>query len=338
MKIFTPFKHALVLTLSLMALMPLAQINAQVSIDATNFPDEAFRNWLLDANNIKGYGADGVLTATEIAEIDDIYINGSLSTSVSDIADMTGIEYFTALKSLTCFRNKITSLDLSKNTALKTLGITGNPLTSLTVNDDLEQFLCGQDQDLSIFNISRFTKLTLLSIRDVDLTSIDLSVFPKLEYLFLQNLKLTTLDLSNNTELQWLRCFGNQLTSLDLSNNPKLNKIECYHNLIRGAGMDVLVNSLPTVTDGLILAYQDETPIGNEMTAEQVATAKAKGWQVQWDPNGTYDWQDYPETNGVNAVQMSQKAAEWYSLDGRRVQQPAQKGIFVTNGRKVMVK
>lgn len=45
------------------------------------------------------------------------------------------------------------------------------------------------------------------------------------------------------------------------------------------------------------------------------------------------------ETTGINAVSSSadKTDAEWYDLSGRRVAQPA-KGIYVKNGRKVIVK
>ena len=44
----------------IVALMAIASgVQAQVAVNATNFPDENFRNWLLDPDNINGYGADG---------------------------------------------------------------------------------------------------------------------------------------------------------------------------------------------------------------------------------------------------------------------------------------
>ena len=45
------------------------------------------------------------------------------------------------------------------------------------------------------------------------------------------------------------------------------------------------------------------------------------------------------ETAGINAViaAADKMDGEWYDLSGRRVAQPA-KGIYVKNGRKVIVK
>ena len=57
-----------------------------------------------------------------------------LNVGKKGISDLTGIEYFTELKSLSCNNNNITSLDLSKNTALKSLSGYGNQYTIEIVN------------------------------------------------------------------------------------------------------------------------------------------------------------------------------------------------------------
>ncbi|MBO5583033.1 MAG: hypothetical protein J5942_00895 [Prevotella sp.] len=45
------------------------------------------------------------------------------------------------------------------------------------------------------------------------------------------------------------------------------------------------------------------------------------------------------ETTGISAVKTAadSKDGEWYDLSGRRVGQPA-KGIYVKNGKKVVIK
>ncbi len=66
-------------------------------INATNFPDANFRNWLL----AQDYGKDTYLIGEEI---DTIY---ELSPRALDIADMTGVEHFTSLQRLNCELNNI---------------------------------------------------------------------------------------------------------------------------------------------------------------------------------------------------------------------------------------
>lgn len=95
------------------------------------------------------------------------------------------------------------------------------------------------------------------------------------------------------TELNSLNFDGNYgITAVDVSNNKKLTNISCYKNQLRGANMDNFVKSLPTVTGGELYVYDCEDlsyPDGNEMTPEQVAAAKKKGWTVYvYDNYSTY--------------------------------------------------
>ena len=60
----------------------------------------------------------------------------SLDVNGQNIADLTGIEAFTALTYLNCSYNLLTSLDVSQNTALTYLNCFGNQLTSLDVSQN----------------------------------------------------------------------------------------------------------------------------------------------------------------------------------------------------------
>ncbi|MFR0796580.1 MAG: hypothetical protein ACLSHG_10055 [Oscillospiraceae bacterium] len=54
-----------------------------------------------------------------------------LNCSNYGIADLTGIEYFTELVALNCENNKLTALDVSKNTHLSEIYCGGNQLATL---------------------------------------------------------------------------------------------------------------------------------------------------------------------------------------------------------------
>ncbi len=95
-----------------------------IEVNEHTFPDENFRNWILE----QSYGADSFLTVTELAAVKGINVNGK------QIADLTGIEYFTALTSLSCNNNKLTSLDVSNNTQLEMLYCSDNNLSSLDLS------------------------------------------------------------------------------------------------------------------------------------------------------------------------------------------------------------
>jgi len=143
-----------------------------------------------------------------------------------------------------------------------------------------------------------FTELEALNCYGNDsLTSLDVRHNKALKVLFCSNNQLTELDLSENTALEELYCSFNQLTTLDLSNNKRLKILECDRNVIRNEGMDALINSLPTVTEGALNVYRFENFTSNKLMAEQAQAARNKGWKPKiWD--GT-TWQDFDGEVGV---------------------------------------
>ena len=113
-------------------------IRRGLKITGTTFPDKNFRDYVSGLNA----GKDGYLLRSEIASITSMDVNNM------GIKDLTGIEYFTALKSLVCFLNELTSLDVSGNTNLEYLDCSANKLTSLVVsrtinpNTNLKEVRC----------------------------------------------------------------------------------------------------------------------------------------------------------------------------------------------------
>ena len=263
-----------------------------VAIDATNFPDENFRNWLL----AQDYGADGKLTSAEIAGVEEIDVQEK------EIADLTGIAYFTNLIALNCSLNQLTTLDVSNNTALTFMDCSENQLTTLDLSNNtaLNVLYCYNNQ-LTALDVSKNTALYILDCSRNQLKALDVSNNTYLNILYCGDNQLTALDVSNNTELSGIKCNGNQLTVLDVSTNALLNYFECYDNAIRGEGMKILVNSLPTFSadsGGSLVVYNEsgDTPDRNRITTAQVKVATDKGWMVF-----NSDWMDYagePEANG----------------------------------------
>ena len=221
-----------------------------IAIDETNFPDENFRSWVL----AQDYGQDGVLTEAEIAGVTEIDV------SSQSIADLTGIEYFTALTSLACYGNQLTSLDVSKNTALTELYCGTNQLTALDVskNTALTELHCISNQ-LTALDVSKNTALTELNCVSNQLTALDVSKNTKLTELNCEKNQLTELDVSKNTTLMVLWCYSNQLTALDVSKNTALKSLHCSSNQL--TALDVSKN---TALTGLYCN-------GNQLTALDVS-------------------------------------------------------------------
>ena len=291
-------------------------VTTGIAIDAANFPDENFRNWILSQD----YGADGVLTEEEIAKI------FMIDVSLKNIADLKGIEFFTALDQLSCHGNQLTSLDISKNSALDVLDCHNNQLASLDVsmNTTLYSLYCDHNQIASL-DVSENTKLKWLNCSSNQLTSLDVTNNTLLEDLICDANQLGSLDVSKNTVLVYLSCNNTQLTSLNVSNNLKLDKLYCCNNMINGTAMDALISGLPN----RICSFYAISPFSgiehNIVTKTQVAAAKEKGWTTYYFSENDR-WEEYegsePELTPVDngeIVDLGTEISEDTNLDGNVV-------------------
>ena len=143
-----------------------------VAIDATNFPDGAFRQYVAD-NFDKD--KDGALNQTERNAVKEIRISNSGCTSLQ------GLKYFSKLTDLFCSDNNLTELDVSENPELGRLICYNNSLTSL--------------------NLNKNTKLRSLNCNNNKLTVLDLRENKSLSWLRCKNNCLTSLDLRTNPQI-----------------------------------------------------------------------------------------------------------------------------------------
>ena len=205
--------------------MPATNVNVAVAferpIDSINFPDEKFRNYLLT----QSYGNDGWLSDNEIASVISIDVNEK------EIADLTGIEHFTALTTLRCEMNNLTAIDVSHNTALKVLSLSSNQITTLDVSNNtaLVSLNCLANQ-LTSLDVSHNTALRTLYCGENNFTSLDVSHNTALDILYCDKNQLTSLDVSHNTILTSLNCSDNHLTAINLSHNTALRELSTNNN------------------------------------------------------------------------------------------------------------
>ena len=212
----------------------LAAPGTSVALNATNFPDEAFRNYLKEFDENK----DGTLSEEELLNITSLQFsewNESQDKYVVTVAakSLTGIDLLTELEYLSIDGLGLTSLDLSKNTNLIGLYASQNKLTKLDVsnNTKLESLWCDENA-LTSLDVSKLTNLTDLCCAINQLTSLNVSNNTKLETLYCWDNKLTSLDVTKNTQLTSLSCESNQLSTLDVTNCTKLKSLCCFNNKI----------------------------------------------------------------------------------------------------------
>ena len=214
-----------------------------VPLNIYTFPNETFREYIstqFDSDD------DGILDTAEREAVTEIDVSNK------NITTLKGIEYFSKLETLYCNKNKLSSLDVSQNTALTYLDCSENQLTSLEVSDNtnLMMLLCYQNElnsldvtrnpalitlncsknNLTSLDVSKHTALTNLKCSENQLTSLNVSKNDNLETLYCDQNQLTNLDVTQFIRLQELYCFGNQLTELDVRKNAQLEVLQCNKN------------------------------------------------------------------------------------------------------------
>ena len=210
--------------------LTVTQTAASGDTDFTAQFDEAFAKELqkqgiiADADNITPEDMEKIAAITSL-DVAGSYDNPGTLTS------LRGIEYFESLEELFCLYNQLTSLDVSRNTALTELRCDYNQLTSLDVsrNTALTYLDCNNNQ-LTELDVSRNTALTELDCSGNPLTTLDISMNTALTKLYCAINELTTLDVSRNTALTELNCANNELTTLDVSQNTALTVLSCFSN------------------------------------------------------------------------------------------------------------
>jgi hypothetical protein len=171
----------------------------------TNIPDVNFEKRLISAG-VDMDGVNGQVLKSRVTSVK------SIDLSNAGISNLTGIKDFTALESMVCFGNQLTSLDVSQNTRLKYLDCHSNLLTTL--------------------NLTTNTALYYLDCSANKISSLNLNVNTELTDLYCHNNLLTTINVSTLTSLQYFYCYGNQLSKINVKNSTRLQRFFCYNNKI----------------------------------------------------------------------------------------------------------
>ena len=202
--------------------------------------DEESATWVSSGEKIDANG-DGTISEEEALAVKGIDIPKGV------VDDLTGIERFVNLESLSCGQPEngiidnangsvpditLTKLDVSKNTKLKRLIVNCNRLRELDVTalTDLEILCCYANQ-LTGIDVSKNTKLKKLDLGWNEMTSVDISKNTALERISLWDCPISTiLGLNDVTNLKAFVISYSNLTSLDLSGNTTLDAVECSYN------------------------------------------------------------------------------------------------------------
>lgn len=219
---------------------------ADVMIDETHFPDQAFRVIVRQFDR----NADGALSGDEIAAATAIDFTDPKTAAIltdwpQGVTSLEGIGYLTELEQLNCSSaerrwsaaphtgtaNNLTRLDLSGNTRLNELICYGNKLETLTLgnNPELTYLDCHANR-LTTLDLSGCTALELVYCHQNSLRELNTGDNDRLNHLDCSGNRLTALDVSGNPGLATLFCNGNLLTALDLTACNSLQSLECQEN------------------------------------------------------------------------------------------------------------
>ena len=198
---------------------------ADVTINATNFPDANFRAYLMSEY------PSGVITTAQLNARTELEVNNK------NISNMKGVEYFAQLTRLSCYGNNLTSIDVSNNLQLTYLNVYDNDLESINVvnNSRLEQLYLHRNKLTSV-TVTYHSALRTLWVRD-NPNLIDLNCCRN---------AITNLDIANCTSLKTLMCFENSSLSIiqGLESCTALTYIDCEDCAITNLSGVSSLNSL----------------------------------------------------------------------------------------------
>ena len=176
-------------------------------LNSTYFPDEKFRNFLLNKYS-KGY-----ITSSDVSACQELWVDGQ------QIYNLQGVGYFSNLKVLNCSSNYLSSLPSLPGTLLE-LKCHANNLTSLpSLPSNLTHLWCFNNKLTSLPSLPSGIEVVLCY--DNKLNSLAIS----------GKNNLVNLECYNNPNIQTINVYNNNsLLSLDAKNCPSLLSLNCSNN------------------------------------------------------------------------------------------------------------
>lgn len=188
-----------------------ATITVTTLDNTIHFADKVLERRLLAMTEPKiDADGDGKITFEEAAAVKELQLGFDLKpeSTVDCVTDITGLEYFTSLETLSLKFNKVSDIKpIEGISTLKVLILGENPISSI--------------------NLDKLGELTDLRLYGTNISEIDLTKTPKLESLYLQRTNVSKVDLTPLQSLdQALLNKCSSLTELKASNLPSITRID----------------------------------------------------------------------------------------------------------------
>ncbi|MBU2904706.1 hypothetical protein KO529_07895 [Arenibacter algicola] len=201
-----------------------------------DIPDSGFEAILIK----EGIDSDGILNQRmlrkDASEVSVLDLNFS---SEAVISDLTGIEGFVGLKKLSATQQEITGIDLTHNTLLDTLVLSGNYISNIDISNNLNLVLLDvQSNQLSAINgLSKAAHLKELNLSFNELEEFSIEN-ETLEILKISNNLLHSFDVKRSINLKNILLTTNELTSADFSTNVELETLLISDNKIQNIDLE----------------------------------------------------------------------------------------------------
>lgn len=188
-----------------------ATITVTTLDNTIHFADKVLERRLLQMTEPKiDADGDGKITFEEAAAVKELQLGFDLKpeSTVDCVTDITGLEYFTSLETLSLKFNSVSDIKpIEGISTLKVLILGENPISSI--------------------NLDKLGELTDLRLYGTNISDIDLTKTPKLESLYLQRTNVSKVDLTPLQSLdQALLNKCSSLTEIKASNLPSLTRID----------------------------------------------------------------------------------------------------------------
>lgn len=188
-----------------------ATITVTTLDNTIHFADKVLERRLLEMTEPKiDADGDGKITFEEAAAVKELQLGFDLKpeSTVDCVTDITGLEHFTSLETLSLKFNKVSDIkSIEGISTLKVLILGENPISSI--------------------NLDKLGELTDLRLYGTNISDIDLTKTPKLESLYLQRTNVSKVDLTPLQSLdQALLNKCSSLTEIKASNLPSITRID----------------------------------------------------------------------------------------------------------------
>ncbi|MBQ0058216.1 MAG: hypothetical protein KBT20_11220 [Bacteroidales bacterium] len=333
--------------------------NAEVSVWSSNEEDGGISVFSISAVSMSSADVSKLSRATCITLAD---------------AGLTSIDlsHNTLLRELALGGNNMRTIDLSHNTQLSMVYLNDNRFTSLDLSSapSLSWVQAGHNR-LESVNLSGLTHLGVLDLTGNKLETIDLSTNTALTQLSLPENKFRDIDLSHNTHLNVVDLNNNyfDLTTLPLPGqyniynyaNQAPLQISSNGNMVDISSHAVIADSASTFywftgtqlnygydAVGNMVLNNDELIEGQDFTVEGGVSTFVSDWESLFCyiynplfPNIIYLTTPV-SISGTGISQLDATAskpnAEYYSLDGRRLDAIPSTGLFIHSGKVINVR